>query len=155
MFALRQLRKVAFTAQPQIWKPTLYYNMPMYSFTSTSGTKSLYDQLGGEAAVDAVVDAFYVKVLADPKVSGFFKNTDMKKQRKHQKNFMTLAFGGPMKYSGRNMRDAHKDFKLDDSHFNAIGGHLASTLRDFKVSEDLIKQVLAIVETTRADVLNK
>lgn len=52
--------------------------------------KSVYDQLGGEAAVDIAVDKFYEKVLADPLVNGFFKDTDMKKQAAHQKAFLTV-----------------------------------------------------------------
>lgn len=52
--------------------------------------KALYERLGGEAAVGATVEKFYVKVLADPKLAGFFKNTDMKKQIHHQTTFLTV-----------------------------------------------------------------
>ncbi len=59
-----------------------------------------------------------------------------------------------MNYNGRNMKDAHKDFALNDKHFNAICNHLESTLKDFKVPSDLIDKVKAIVETTRKDIVN-
>lgn len=117
--------------------------------------KTLYDQLGGESAISAVVDAFYVKVMEDPLVNGFFKNTDMKKQRQHQTNFMMFAFGGPKKYSGRTLRESHKNMGLKEDHFNAIVNHLSSTLKDFKVSDDLIDQVVTVVGTTKDDILNK
>jgi hemoglobin len=70
--------------------------------------KTLFEKLGGEAAaVDATVDKFYGKVLADDRVKDFFKNTDMKKQTKHQKRFLTYAFGGSDTYSGKGMRHSH------------------------------------------------
>mmetsp|Transcript_66638 Transcript_66638/g.77337 ORF Transcript_66638/g.77337 Transcript_66638/m.77337 type:complete len:123 (+) Transcript_66638:54-422(+) len=117
--------------------------------------KSLFEQLGGEAAVDVCVDSFYEKVLADPKINHFFKDTDMKKQAQHQKAFLTVAFGGPNKYSGRSLRESHKKMGLTDEHFDAVIGHLAATLRELGVSEDLIKQVADVAETTRSDILNK
>jgi hemoglobin len=116
---------------------------------------TLFEALGGEPAVNAAVDLFYEKVLADDRVKGFFANTDMTKQREHQKRFLTVAFGGPNRYTGRTMRAAHKDMGLTDEHFNAIGENLAATLRDLKVGEEVIAKVLALVETTRADVLNR
>eukprot|EP01016_Furgasonia_blochmanni_P006030 TRINITY_DN1239_c0_g1_i1.p1 TRINITY_DN1239_c0_g1~~TRINITY_DN1239_c0_g1_i1.p1 ORF type:complete len:132 (+),score=42.31 TRINITY_DN1239_c0_g1_i1:233-628(+) len=116
---------------------------------------TLFEAIGGEAAVNAAVDLFYEKVLADDRVKGFFAKTDMTKQREHQKRFLTFAFGGPNRYSGRTMRAAHKDLPLADDHFNAIAELLAATLRDLKVSEDLIAKVLALVETTRTEVLNR
>lgn len=117
--------------------------------------KTLYEQLGGENSLEAVVDAFYVKVLADPVVKDFFKNTDMKKQRQHQKNFMMMAFGGPKKYSGRTLRESHKKMNLQEEHFNAIASHLQSTLKDFNVQDELIDKALAIVASTKDDILNK
>ena len=53
---------------------------------------TLYEQLGGEKAVDAAVDLFYKKVLADDRVNGFFKGVDMDRQRAMQKAFLTFAF---------------------------------------------------------------
>ncbi|HRJ07022.1 MAG TPA: hypothetical protein PK490_19935 [Prosthecobacter sp.] len=117
---------------------------------------SLYHKLGGKAAIDAAVDAFYVKVLADKRVNHFFEDVSMVKQHRKQKEFLSAAFGGPAPWTGKDMRAAHRDLPgLNDEHFNAIAGHLKSTLEDLKVDKALIDQVLAIAESTRADVLNR
>ena len=50
--------------------------------------QSLYDQIGGEAAVDAAVDIFYRKVLADDRISQFFEDVDMERQAAKQKSFL-------------------------------------------------------------------
>ena len=41
---------------------------------------TLYDQIGGEPAVNAAVDLFYEKVLTDPRINHFFADVDMAKQ---------------------------------------------------------------------------
>ncbi|MFZ4503308.1 MAG: group I truncated hemoglobin [Methylovulum sp.] len=126
--------------------------------TGTTTNATLFEQLGGAAAVDAAVDIFYRKVLADERIDRFFEGVDMEKQAAKQKSFLTMAFGGPNNYNGQDMRNAHAKLVkigLDDSHFDAVVENLAATLTELGVSEELIKQVAAIAETTRADVLGK
>ena len=57
-------------------------------------------------------------------------------------------------YSGKNMRDAHKNLNLKEEHFTAVAGHLKSTLEDLNVPEDLQNEVMAIAASTHDDVLN-
>jgi hemoglobin len=120
---------------------------------------SIYERIGGEGAVDAAVDKFYEKVLADDRIKHFFNETDMKKQAIHQKQFLTYAFGGSTSYSGKSMKAAHKNLVdkmgLNDSHFDAVMENLGSTLKELGVPDDLIGEAAAIAESTRGDVLNR
>lgn len=116
---------------------------------------SLYQKLGGWAAINAAVDAFYVKVLADNRVKHFFADVSMPKQHRKQKEFLSYALGGPLPWSGKDMRKAHEGMGLTDEHFNAIAENLVATLKDLKVSQDLIDQVIAVVATTKDDVLGR
>ena len=119
---------------------------------------SLYQRIGGAAAVEAAVDLFYRKVLTDPDVSAFFDSTDMDGQRAKQKSFLTMVFGGPHEYSGKDMRTAHAklvDDGLNDSHFDKVAGHLQATLEELEVDEKSIAEVMAIAGSTRDDVLNR
>ena len=119
---------------------------------------TLFEKLGGEAAVDAAVDIFYRKVLTDDSISHFFDTTDMDGQRAKQKSFLTMAFGGPNNYTGKDMRTAHAPLVargLNDAHFDAVAGHLQATLEELGVSEDLISEVMSIAGGTRNDVLNR
>jgi hemoglobin len=120
--------------------------------------KSLYEQLGGEAAVDAAVDIFYRKVLADDRISQFFEDVDMERQAAKQKAFLTVAFGGPNNYTGKDMRDGHAHLVargLNDSHFDAVMEHLGATLKELNVPDELIAKAAAIAESTRNDVLGR
>lgn len=116
---------------------------------------SLYHKLGGKAAMNAAIDAFYVKVLADERVKHFFNDVSMDKQRRKQKEFLSAAFGGPLPWTGKDMRKAHDGMGLTEVHFNAIAENLVSTLKDLKVSQELIDQVVAIALTTKDDVLGR
>jgi hemoglobin len=121
-------------------------------------TTPLFEQIGGQAAVEAAVDAFYRKVLADDRVSRFFEGVDMDKQRAKQKAFLTMAFGGPHNYTGKDMRTGHAHLVkmgMNDSHVDAIIELLGATLKDLGVKDELISQVAAIAESTRNDVLGR
>jgi len=119
---------------------------------------SLYEQLGGEAAVNAAVDIFYRKVLNDPRIERFFEGVDMAKQENKKKAFLTMAFGGPHNYTGLDMRKGHARLVaqgLNDSHFDAVVEDLGATLKELGVADNLIGQVAAIAESTRNDVLGR
>lgn len=120
--------------------------------------QTIYQQLGGEAAVDAAVNIFYRKVLGDTTLSKFFEGVDMDKQLAKQKAFLTMAFGGPNEYSGRDLTSAHAALVkkgLDDSHVDAVLGHLQKTLQELKVPGYLVVEVMKIAETTRNPVLGR
>ncbi len=104
--------------------------LPIRYFSSGD---SLFTRLGGAPAIDAAVDLFYKKNLADARVSAFFATTNMEKQRKKQKLFLSYAFGAPTKYDGLDMRNAHKKMNLTEMHFNAIAENLTSTLQELGV----------------------
>ncbi len=120
---------------------------------------SLFTRLGGKPAVDAAVDLFYDKVLADDRIKHFFDPVDMTRQRSHQKAFLTYAFGGMETYTGKNMREAHahlvRDHGLNDDHFDAVAQNLQSTLEELGLDSSLISEVMAIAGSTRDDVLNR
>ena len=119
---------------------------------------TLYEQLGGSAAVEAAVDVFYRKVLIDDRISRFFDGVDMDRQIAKQKAFLTMAFGGPANYTGQDMRRGHAHLVergLNDSHFDAVVELLGASLAELNVAPDLIAQVAAIAESTRADVLGR
>jgi hemoglobin len=116
-------------------------------------SESLFEKIGGMDAVNAAVDIFYTKVLADDSINSFFKNTDMASQAGKQKAFLAYAFGAPMAYTGKNMRDAHTGMNLTEDHFNAVAGHLVATLQELNVAQELIDEVVAVALTTKDDVI--
>lgn len=121
-------------------------------------SENLYEKIGGDAAVNAAVDVFYRKVLSDDRINQFFEGVDMEKQAAKQKAFLTMAFGGPHNYTGKDMREGHAHLVergLNDSHFDAVMENLGATLKELNVPDDLIAEAAAIAESTRNDVLGR
>lgn len=121
-------------------------------------SSSLFERLGGNQAVNAAVDIFYRKVLADEEVNYFFEDVDMDKQIVKQKGFLTMAFGGPNNYTGKDMREGHRHLVqrgLNDSHVDIIISHLGATLKELGVCDADIQEVAAIANSVRSDVLNR
>ena len=122
---------------------------------------TLFDKLGGKAAVDLAVDKFYEKVLSDERIKHFFEGIDMVKQRAHQKAFLTYAFGGTSQYDGRYMREAHQDLVekrgLSGEHFDAVAENLLEALKEMGISQELRNEVAAIAAAPqhKKDVLNQ
>ena len=119
---------------------------------------SLYDELGGAPAIEAAVDIFYRKVLGDDRISRFFEGVDMERQAAKQKGFLTMVFGGPNHYTGKDMRTGHAHLLkmgLDDSHVDAVIENLGATLSELGVGADRIAEVAALANSVRDDVLGR
>ena len=121
-------------------------------------TASLYEELGGAAAIEAALDVFYEKVMADPRVSIFFDGVDVQRVKDKQKAFMTIALGGESDYDGRGLRAAHARARargLDGERFDTFVGHFSDTLAELGVDEPKIEQVMEIVYGGRDHVLGR
>jgi len=116
---------------------------------------SLYERIGGAAAVEQAVDIFYMRVLDDPSLAPFFAGVPMDMQAEKQKRFLTMAFGGPSAYDGQDLRAAHKHMPLTREHFASVAGHLAATLEELGVPSALSDEVMTLVAGTRSHVLNE
>ena len=116
---------------------------------------SVYEKIGGADAVNAAVDIFYRKVLSDERISEFFDTADMEAQHAKQKAFLTMAFGGPNSYTGKDMREAHKHMNLTEEHFGAVAENLVGTLEELSVPQEFIDEIVGIAVSVKDDVLNK
>lgn len=119
---------------------------------------TIYEQIGGQAAVEAAVDIFYRKVLTDDRVSRFFDDVDMDRQSAKQKAFLTMVFGGPANYTGQDMRRGHLHLiarGMNDEHVDVVLELLGETLAELNVPADIIKQIAAVADSVRDDVLDR
>jgi len=112
---------------------------------NSAGTPTLYEQLGGAAAIAATVDQFYERVLADKSLKTFFTSTNMTWLRKRNLQFFTQALGGPAEYRGKGMQAAHAGMPISMEHFNMVAEHLTDTLEALGVPPVLITKVIAAV----------
>lgn len=104
---------------------------------------TLYERLGGEAALALAVDGLYKRLMRDPELSPFFNGIDMARLRAHQHAFLSQLTGGPRKYSSAGLQRAHANLKIGTRHFNAVASHLVDTLQTLGVEKPLINEVVS------------
>ena len=124
----------------------------------TGRAKSLFDRIGGHEVLGGVVDMMCKNAVEDSQLALFFHDVNQPRLRAKMKAFMTMAFGGPSKYNDGILGEAHSMLRangLTDAHFNAMRGHLEHALREHKVPQRLIVEVLKIVERKRSVILAK
>ena len=115
---------------------------------------TIYDQIGGEPAVNAVVEELYLRLLADPDLLSYFQGRDMTRLKAHQRALVTVALGGTSEeYSGRMMHPAHAGLAITNEAFDKVLDHLASVLTGAGVPEVTTANILAILHPLRTDVV--
>jgi len=112
---------------------------------STPTGTSIYDAIGGEPALAAVVDDFYLRVTSDPELAGFFAGTNMARLKGRQVEFFAAALGGPHMYTGATMREAHRGRGIAQEHFDLVAGHLIEALGAAGVPDETISHITGLI----------
>jgi hemoglobin len=121
----------------------------------TMAPSSLYERLGGTPAITAVVDDFVGNVAADNRINQRFANTDVPRLKTMLVNQICEASGGPCKYTGRTMRDAHAGMNVTDAEFGALVEDLVKSLDKFKVPAREKNELLGALGGMKPDIVGK
>ena len=120
---------------------------------------SLYDRLGGVYSIATVVDEFIDRVMTDPRLNAN-PLVDEAHHRVPPAGFKYLvtemvcwATGGPQKYTGRAMRESHEHLKITESEWAAFCKDFDDTMAKFNVPEAERKELFAIVQSTKSDIV--
>ncbi len=114
---------------------------------------TLFERIGGEEAIEAAVDIFYLKVLGDPELKLYFDGVDIPKLKAHQRSFLTSVMSGPGTYSGMDMGPAHAQLKITNEHFDLVVGHLVDTLIELNVVADVIEEIGSAIAPLREQIV--
>ncbi|MDK2745186.1 MAG: group 1 truncated hemoglobin [Nitrospira sp.] len=123
------------------------------SATSFAADRSLYERLGGQGAIQAVVTKFINNVGGDKRINSYFATTDLKKLNKLLVEQVCAASGGPCTYSGRDMKTTHKGMKVTTAAFNALVEDLVSALDTFNVPEKEKGELLSVLGPMKSDIV--
>jgi len=121
-----------------------------------AGGSSLYQRIRYAGGLRRLVDKLYPRVLADPSLLFYFKHLDdegLKGLRWHMLTLLAVVTGGPSRYHGRDLQDAHAHLHITGEAFDRVVGHLQATLRELEVHPDDQEAVLAAVRARRDEVV--
>jgi hemoglobin len=120
---------------------------------------SLYDRLGGIYSIATVVEDFIDRIMVDDRLNAN-PRVDEAHHRVLPPGFKYLvteqlceASGGPQRYTGRSMKDSHRDMMITAEEWEAFVDDLNQTLDKFEVPQQERSEVLAIIDSTRDDIV--
>ncbi|MFI6170736.1 group 1 truncated hemoglobin [Nocardia sp. NPDC051052] len=119
---------------------------------STATAAPIFDQIGGYQALEVVVADFYVRVLADDQLAGFFTGTNMNRLRGKQVEFFAAALGGPDPYTGAPMKQVHQGRGITMAHFGLVAEHLTNALVAAAVPAAVVTQIISAIAPLADDI---
>ena len=118
---------------------------------------TLYETIGGRSKINAAIQLFYNKVLADETLRPFFDGAGMDHLRARQSMFVSMLLGGKVVYTGKDIHSAHEAARkmgMNETHFESFLKHFRAALEETGVPADKLDQVLKLLESSRSDVIH-
>lgn len=112
---------------------------------------TLYERLGGQPAIHAVVEGMYKGIFNDPDLIDFFRKTDKQVQKDAQERFLIYATGGSPTWEGKSMKEAHQGRGITSKEFGLVAGHVINAMKELAVPQELQDEVVALLMTVKPD----
>jgi hemoglobin len=119
-------------------------------------TKTLYERLGGYDAIAAVVGDLLPRLRGDPQLAHYWQHRsedNLKRSKQLLIDFLCSNAGGPLYYTGRDMKTSHRGMKISEPNWAAFLGHLDSTLAVLQVAQAERDDLVAFVQSTKMDMV--
>ena len=110
---------------------------------------SIYDALGGEPAIRAVVDDLADRLAADDLLGPLFEGVDREALQRHRVSYLAAVLGGPEQYLGQSMRDAHRPYRLTDAHMQRFLQLAGEALDAAGVAPEAARAMLDLLDKLR------
>ncbi len=121
-----------------------------------SESKSLYERLGGYDAIAAVCNNLLPRLRGDERLGRFWAHRGddgIEREKQLLINFLANAAGGPMYYTGRDMKVSHRGMRINDADWSNFLGHLNATLDHFQVPAAERRDVLGFIDSLKAEIV--
>jgi hemoglobin len=115
-------------------------------------TDTSYDRIGGQGALEVVIEDFYCRVLDDDHLANFFAGSDMKRLKAKLVELLASLLGGPEPYTGAPMKHVHRGRGITMHHFTLVIGHLKESLTAAGVPPATIDEILGALAPLSADI---
>jgi hemoglobin len=116
--------------------------------------RSLYERIGGLAAIEAMVDHTIELLSADPRVSRRFEDASVPRLRRQLIDLVCLRTGGPCAYTGKSMSDAHEGRFIRADEFDALVEDVARSLDYLSVPARERSELLAMLVQMKSAVID-
>ncbi len=118
--------------------------------------KTLYERLGGYDAIAAVADDLLPRLQADARLARFWQHRGddgLRREKQLLIDFLCSSAGGPLYYTGRDMKTVHVGMRISEGDWSSFLGHVHATLEALRVPSAEREQVVAFIQSTKADIV--
>jgi hemoglobin len=125
---------------------------------SVVNEQTLYERLGGYDAITAVANDLLPRLQADAQLGRYWQNRGedgIQREKQLLIDFLCSSAGGPVFYTGRDMKTSHQGMKISEADWTTFMGHLHDTLETFALPKTEYDDVVAFIESTKADMVEK
>jgi hemoglobin len=125
------------------------------SVAAAPAAVTLYGELGGSAGITKVVDLFLARINGDARINTLFAKTDHNDLRRLVIEQLCEATGGPCKYTGRSMEEAHSGLNLTNADYSAFMGDLVAAMDEAKVPLAQQNKLIALLAPMKSQVVGQ
>ncbi|ODS62500.1 MAG: hypothetical protein ABS41_09710 [Arenimonas sp. SCN 70-307] len=100
--------------------PALLLAVALAGCAAAPARPGLYEQFGGQAGVEALVEEFLVRLLEDERINAQFAEVDLPNLNDRLVEQFCVELGGPCTYTGRSMAESHAGLAITEADFNAL-----------------------------------
>ena len=108
----------------------------------------------GSRVTSGMAECLYDRLLEDPALMPFFDGVDIDRLREHVADFLSMLTGGPDLYRGRDLREAHADYRISRAHFERVMGHIAATAAELAIEPQDITTIATAIRGYEDDVVS-
>lgn len=119
-----------------------------------SPPESLFSALGGQQAVQELVERLYTRLLDDSRVARYFRDVDMPRLKRHQVLLLSQLLGGPAQYDGRDLAAAHAGLGITVIDYDTVSGHLIAALAELEAPDDVAATMSAVLKALQDHVVS-
>lgn len=114
---------------------------------------SHYDRVGGAPAIKELVERFYDRVLSDEELVPYFTDADISEIKRHQVLLLSQVLGGPRKYDGRDLGEAHRGLGITSDHYDRVVAHLVAVLVEMGADDGVLEAAAGVVAGVKDDIV--
>ena len=118
--------------------------------------KTLYERLGGYDGLTAFASDLLPRLQSDPQLGRFWENRGddgLAREKQLLIDYLSSSAGGPMYYTGRDMKTTHIGMKISESDWTVFLGHAVDTMNALNVPEQEQNDIAAFVSTLKGDIV--
>ncbi len=116
-------------------------------------TRTLYDRLGGQQGIKAIVRDVLDNHLKNPIVAIRYQNSDLEKVYNYAVEFFCMGTGGPQQYTGRDMLTIHRGMNISEQEFVEVLDDILAALDKNGIDRDTRNEVLGVLYSMKSEIV--